>query len=87
MAFAVTALLTTGGFMRMPFSSAYVVNNIGMHSLPMAYLATGLATIFCGSLVGKAADTFGKFRLFTLGTALSAAMVRVYTPRTSARSR
>lgn len=81
MAFAVTALLTTGGFMLMPFSSAYVVNNvgIGMHSLPMVYLATGLATIFCGPLIGKAADTFGKFRMFTIGTALSTAMVLIYT--------
>ena len=81
MAFAMTALLTTGGFMLMPFSSAYVVNNvgIGVHSLPTVYLATGLATIFCGPLISKAADSFGKFRMFTLGTALSTAMVLVYT--------
>ena len=80
-AFATTALLTTGGFMLMPFSSAYVVSNlgIGLHSLPTVYLITGLCTIFFGPLIGKAADAFGKFRVFTLGTALSIVMVLVYT--------
>ena len=30
LAFATTALLSTGGFMLMPFSSAYAVNNLGI---------------------------------------------------------
>ena len=81
LAFATTALLTTGGFMLMPFSSAYVVSNLGidLHSLPTVYLVTGLCTIFVGPAVGKAADRFGKFRVFALGTALSIVMVLVYT--------
>jgi predicted MFS family arabinose efflux permease len=81
LAFAVTALLTTGGFMLMPFSSAYVVNNIGidLHHLPTVYLITGLCTIFIGPMIGKASDKVGKFRVFLFGTALSIAMVLVYT--------
>ena len=81
LAFATTTLLTTGGFMLMPFSSAFAVNNIGiaLHDLPTVYLATGLCTIFVGPLVGKAADRFGKFNMFVVGTALSIAMVLVYT--------
>lgn len=80
-AFALTALLTTGGFMLMPFSSAYTVNNLGidLHSLPTVYLVTGLCTIVFGPLIGKAADKFGKFRVFTLGTALTIVTVLVYT--------
>jgi predicted MFS family arabinose efflux permease len=80
-AFATTALLTTGGFMLMPFSSAFVVSNLGisLHDLPTVYLVTGLCTIFVGPLIGKAADAFGKFRVFTFGTALSIVMVLVYT--------
>jgi predicted MFS family arabinose efflux permease len=80
-AFATSALLTTGGFMLMPFSSAFVVNNVGidLHSLPTVYLITGLCTIFVGPLVGKAADAFGKPRVFTFGTALSIIMVLIYT--------
>ncbi|AMP02711.1 MFS transporter [Collimonas pratensis] len=81
MAFATTSLLTTGGFMLMPFGSAYAVNNLGisLHDLPTVYLVTGLCTIFMGPLIGKAADAFGKFRVFMLGTALSITMVLIYT--------
>ena len=81
LAFAITALLTTGGFMLMPFSSAYIVNNMGidLHHLPTVYLVTGICTIFMGPLIGKAADAFGKFRVFLFGTALSIVMVLVYT--------
>ena len=80
-AFATTALLTTGGFMLMPFSSAYVVNNLGISlgTLPTVYLITGMCTIFFGPMIGKAADAFGKFRVFTLGTVMSIVMVLIYT--------
>jgi predicted MFS family arabinose efflux permease len=80
-AFATSALLTTGGFMLMPFASAFVVNNlrIALPDLPTVYLVTGLCTIFVGPLIGKAADSFGKFRVFVLGTALSGVMVLIYT--------
>jgi predicted MFS family arabinose efflux permease len=81
LAFSITALLTTGGFMLMPFSSAYIVNNLGidMHHLPTVYLITGLCTIFAGPLIGRAADKRGKFPVFVFGTALSMVMVVVYT--------
>ncbi len=81
LAFAITALLTTGGFMLMPFSSAYIVNNMGidLHHLPTVYLITGVCTIFIGPLIGRAADAFGKFRVFLFGTALSIVMVLIYT--------
>ena len=81
LAFATTALLTTGGFMLMPFSSAFTVNNLGisMHDLPTIYVVTGLCTVFAGPMIGKAADKFGKFRLFALGTTLTIAMVLTFT--------
>jgi predicted MFS family arabinose efflux permease len=81
MAFATVSLLATGGFMLMPFSSTYVVNNLGisMQSLPTVYLITGLCTIFIGPLIGKASDAVGKFRVYLFGTALSITMVLIYT--------
>jgi predicted MFS family arabinose efflux permease len=80
-AFATTALLSTGGFMLMPFGSAFTVHNVGIRidKLPVLYLITGLCTIFTGPLVGRAADRFGKFRTFTFGTALTILMVLIYT--------
>ncbi|MDB5848751.1 MAG: transporter, partial [Rhodoferax sp.] len=81
LAFATTALLTTGGFMLMPFSSAFTVNNLGipLTRLPTIYLITGLCTIFVGPLVGKAADAWGKLPVFMGGSALTITMVLVYT--------
>jgi multidrug resistance protein len=81
LAFATTALLSTGGFMLMPFGSAFTVNNLGiaMANLPMIYLITGICALFTGPLVGKAADSFGKFRVFMFGGILSIIMVLIYT--------
>jgi len=80
-AFASTALLSTGGFMLMPFGSAFSVNNLGipMEKIPMMYLITGICTIFTAPLVGRASDRFGKFNVFIFGTILTIVMVLIYT--------
>nr|WP_315430665.1 MFS transporter [uncultured Albidiferax sp.] len=80
-AFATTALLTTGGFMLMPFSSAFTVHNLGipLERLPTIYLITGMCTIFIGPLIGKAADAWGKLPVFFAGSALTIVMVLIYT--------
>jgi predicted MFS family arabinose efflux permease len=80
-AFAATALLTTGGYMLMPFSSAFTVNNLGIDidSLPSVYLFTGLCTIVTGPLIGRASDAFGKLPVFYVGSALTIIMVTIYT--------
>jgi predicted MFS family arabinose efflux permease len=81
LSFVSVLFLATGGFMLMPFSSAFTVNNLGisLHDLPIIYLVTGIATIFVGPLVGKAADAFGKLRVFFIGTTLTITMVLIYT--------
>jgi predicted MFS family arabinose efflux permease len=67
--------------MLMPFLSAYTVNNLGipLTDLPPVYLVTGMFTIFAGPLIGRLSDSFGKFRTFTFGCAVSIVMVLVYT--------
>jgi predicted MFS family arabinose efflux permease len=81
LAFMVTTLLATGGYMLMPFGSAYTVNNLGIDivHLPTVYLVSGLFSIAIGPLVGRASDSFGKFPTFAFGTALSITMVLIYT--------
>ena len=81
LAFVTMTFLATGGFMLMPFSSAFTVNNLGiaLASLPSIYLATGLAIIFVGPLIGKATDAFGKLRVFYFGTTMTIIMVLIYT--------
>ena len=81
LAFAVTTLLATGGFMLMPFGSAFTVHNLGIdiEHLPTIYLVSGLFSIFTGPLVGRLSDAIGKFPTFVFGTAMSIVMVLIYT--------
>jgi predicted MFS family arabinose efflux permease len=81
LAFMLTTLLATGGYMLMPFGSAYTVHNLGIDivHLPTIYLVSGLFTIFIGPLVGRLSDGIGKFPTFAFGTALSIVMVLIYT--------
>lgn len=80
-AFATTALLATGGFMIMPFSSIFVVNNVGIAvaNLPTIYLLTGLCTIVAGPLIGRLVDGIGRMKVFLMGSATTTVMVLVYT--------
>lgn len=79
-AFAATVLLATGGFMMMPFASAYSVNNLGidLKDLPLLYMITGIASMAAGPVIGKLADSQGKFKVFLVGTIVSMAVVAVY---------
>ncbi|MBY0472200.1 MFS transporter [bacterium] len=80
-AFATMALLSTGGFMMMPFGSAFNVKNlhIQIEQLPLIYMVTGICSMITGPIVGRLSDTYGKFKLFTFGSVLSIAMVLAYT--------
>ncbi|HEY9026586.1 MAG TPA: MFS transporter [Burkholderiaceae bacterium] len=80
-AFLTVTLLATGGFMLMPFSSAFLVHNIGIDlaHLPTIYFFTGICTIVFGPMIGKAADKVGKFKVFLFGSTVSIAMVVLYT--------
>lgn len=81
LAFAVTTLLATGGYMLMPFSSAFTVHNLGidMAHLPTIYLVSGLFSIVTGPLVGRASDAFGKYPTFVFGCVMTVVMVLIYT--------
>ena len=81
LAFFTTGLLSLGGYMLMPFGSAFTVHNLGIQidKLPLIYLLTGVASIFIGPLVGKLSDAFGKFNVFLFGAVLSIVMVLIYT--------
>ncbi len=81
LAFLTVTLLATGGFMLMPFGSNFLVHNLGISAghLPTIYLLTGLCTIVFGPMIGKAADRFGKFRVFLFGSLLTVVMILIYT--------
>lgn len=80
-AFLATTLLATGGYMMMPFGSAFTVHNLGVTTdhLKWIYLVTGICAFISGPLVGKLSDKIGKFNMFCIGTGLSLIMVLIYT--------
>jgi predicted MFS family arabinose efflux permease len=79
--FAATMLLATGGFMIMPFSTAFLVNNILIPETKLSevFFITGCASIVMGPYLGKLADNYGKYQLFVFGSILSMIMVVIYT--------
>jgi len=79
--FAATALLATGGFLLMPYMSAFLVHNLGIEfgQLPLVYMVTGACSIVAGPLIGRAADAVGKFVVFFFGCVLTITMVVIYT--------
>ncbi len=81
LAFLNTAMLTTGAYMMMPFGTAFAVNNleIAFDKLPMLYLVTGVAAIFCGPIIGRMADSYGKFNVFLFGAIVTIVMGIYYT--------
>lgn len=81
-AYLCTTLLATGGFMLMPFGSAFSTNNLGLtlEQLPMVYLIVGIFSIATGPIIGKLSDSVGKFKVFVWGTLISSFMVAIYTP-------
>lgn len=81
LAFATTAVLTTGGFMIMPFASAFSVANVGiaLDHLPVVYLVTGLSTLVFAPLIGRFTDRLGTLPVFYVGCVITIVMVAIYT--------
>jgi len=81
-AFICTSLLATGGFMLMPFGSAFSTNNLGltMDQLPLVYGITGVFSIATGPFIGKLSDKVGKFKVFVWGSVVAIVTVAIYTP-------
>lgn len=79
--FTATALLSIGGFMMMPFGSAFAINNLHIteHELPLLFMIAGLSTLVIMPLVGKLSDKIDKFRIFALASIWTMVMVAVYT--------
>ena len=79
--FTSTTLLAIGGFMMMPFGSAYAINNLKITStqLPMLFMVSGLSSLIIMPLIGKLSDKIDKFRIFTIACIWMVVMVVIYT--------
>jgi predicted MFS family arabinose efflux permease len=79
--FLATALLVLGGFMMMPWGSAFAVNNllVAQEQLPILFMVAGVASLVIMPVVGRLSDKINKFRIFVLASVWLMVMVVIYT--------
>jgi predicted MFS family arabinose efflux permease len=79
--FLLTALLSIGGFMMMPWGSAFAVNNlhVSYEQLPLMFMASGIAALIVMPLIGKLSDKIDKVKLFTVAALSMMVIIVVYT--------
>ncbi|WP_286859577.1 MULTISPECIES: MFS transporter [Sphingobacterium] len=79
--FLATALLSIGGYMMMPFGSAFAVNNLKVshEQLPLLFMISGVASLIIMPIVGKLSDRYDKFKIFALASIWLMVVVLIYT--------
>jgi predicted MFS family arabinose efflux permease len=79
--FLSTAILSIGGFMMMPWGSAFAINNlhITQQQLPIIFMVSGVSSLFTMPLIGKLSDTVDKFKIFSIASVVMIIMVLIYT--------
>ena len=79
--FLSTAVLSIGGFMMMPWSSAFAINNlkITQQQLPIVFMVSGVSSLIIMPVMGKLSDTVDKFKIFFFASLMMITMVLIYT--------
>lgn len=79
--FLSTMLLSIGGFMMMPFGSAFAVNNLKVpqEKLFMLFMVSGCASLLIMPIIGRLSDKVDKFTLFAAASAWMMVVVVWYT--------
>jgi predicted MFS family arabinose efflux permease len=79
--FLATALLSIGGFMMMPFGSAFAINNLQItnEQLPALFMVSGISSLVIMPLVGRLSDRFDKYTIFGIASIWMIIMVTIYT--------
>ena len=70
--FLLTALLSLGGFMMMPWGSAFAVNNLNItyEQLPVLFMVSGIAALIIMPVIGRLSDKIPKVKIFTVAAVL-----------------
>jgi predicted MFS family arabinose efflux permease len=79
--FTATALLSIGGFMMMPFGSAFAINNLGLTNkqLPMLFMVSGVSSLLIMPMIGRLSDKVDKYKVFAVASVWMMIMCVVYT--------
>ncbi|MFM8595488.1 MAG: MFS transporter [Flavobacteriales bacterium] len=78
--FMATAFMSLGGYLMMPWGSAFAVNNVGISQkeLPLLFMVVGVSTFLIMPLIGWIADKVNKFQLFLIASLIMVGAVLVY---------
>lgn len=81
MGFTATALLSIGGFMMMPFGSAFAINNLKVTQteLPIIFMVAGISTLVIMPIIGKLSDKIDKFKIFAYASLWVCVTATIYT--------
>jgi predicted MFS family arabinose efflux permease len=79
--FVASALLSLGGFLIMPWGSAYAINNLNVseEQLPFMFMLAGISTLIIMPFIGKLSDKIDKFKLMWMSTVWMVTIVMIYT--------
>lgn len=79
--FLATAMLSLGGFMMMPWGSAFAINNLHVteYQLPILFMVAGISSLIIMPLIGRLSDQTDKFKIFALASVWMIVMVVIYT--------
>ena len=79
--FIATAFMSLGGYLMMPWGSAFAVNNVGIaqDELPLMFMIVGLITFAVMPLIGFISDCINKFTIFAGASILMAFSILIYS--------
>ncbi|MFP5042993.1 MFS transporter [Parasediminibacterium sp. JCM 36343] len=79
--FLSTAFLSIGGFMMMPWGSAFAINNLHVSTsqLPILFMVGGVVSLIIMPLIGTLSDKIDKFKVFTVAALWMLVVVIIYT--------
>ena len=79
--FLATAFMSLGGYLMMPWGSAFAVNNVGLkqEDLPLMFMIVGVITFAIMPVVGALSDRFDKFKMFALASVLMVISIVIYS--------
>lgn len=78
--FLATAFMSLGGYLMMPWGSAFAVNNVGItqEQLPLLFMIVGTSTFLIMPFIGWLADKINKFQLFMGASLIMTLSVVIY---------